>query len=67
MMMLESAKIQMPWYYNYIAEFYKQYPVCTNKFLLDQDGNYIGNDTNNELIENYNIILFDLLYEKNIE
>ena len=67
MMVLEEANIQLPWYYNFINEFYKQYPVCTNKFLLDQDGNEQSIETNNELIEDYNIIVFDFLYEKNIQ
>ena len=67
MMTLEAANINLPWYYDFINEFYKQYPVCTNKFLVDKDGNELSIDTNNELIEDYNIIVFDLLYEKNIE
>ena len=66
MMTLEAANIDLPWYYDFINEFYKQYPVCTNKFLVDKDGNELSIDTNNELIEDYNIIVFDLLYEKNI-
>lgn len=66
MMTLEAANIDLPWYYDFIIEFYKQYPVCTNKFLVDKDGNELSIDTNNELIEDYNIIVFDLLYEKNI-
>lgn len=67
MMTLEAANINLPWYYDFINEFYKQYPVCTNKFLVDKDGNELSIDTNNELIEDYNIIVFDLLYKKNIE
>ena len=67
MMTLEAANINLPWYYDFINEFYKQYPVCTNKFLVDKDGNELSIATNNELLEDYNIIVFDLLYEKNIE
>ncbi len=67
MMTLEAANIDMPWYYDFINELYKHYPVCTNKFLIDEEGNEVTVNTNNELIEDYNIIIFDILYEKNIE
>lgn len=67
MMVLEKANITLPWYYTYISEFYKAYPVCTNKYLYDAEGNELDINTNNEQIENYNIIIFDLLYEKNIK
>ena len=62
MMVLDEANIEMPWYYTYIQYFYEQYPVCTNRFLIDKDGNELDINTNNELIENYNIVLFELLY-----
>ena len=67
MMALEVANIDIPWYYEFINQFYKQYPVCTNKFLVDKEGRELDINTSNELIDDYNIIVFDLLYEKNIE
>ena len=62
MMVLEEANIEFPWYYTYIQHFYEQYPVCTNRFLIDKEGNELDINTTNELIENYNIVLFELLY-----
>ena len=64
---LENANIDMPWYYDFIYEFYKEYPVFEKRFIIDKDGNVISDDINNELIEDYNIIQFDILFEKNIE
>src|SRR5699024_9412568 len=42
MKVLENANIELPWYYKYIAEFYKEYPVCTNRFVVDKDGSLIN-------------------------
>ena len=64
---LESANIELPWYYKGISEFYKQYPVFERKFVLDKNGNLLPQDTNNEQIEDYSIIQFDILFEKNIK
>ena len=57
----------MPWYYKSISESYKQYPVYEKRFVVDKDGNILDNDTQNEAIDNYHIIQFDILNEKNIE
>lgn len=67
MRILENANIDMPWYYKSISEFYKQYPVYEKRFVVDKDGNILDNDTQNEAIDNYHIIQFDILNEKNIE
>lgn len=67
MRILENANIDMPWYYKSISEFYKQYPVYEKRFVVDEDGNILDNDTQNEVIDNYHIIQFDILNEKNIE
>ena len=57
----------MPWFYDYIYEFYKEYPVFEKRFIIDKNGKTLEEDTNNELIENYNIIQFDILFKKNIK
>lgn len=67
MRILEHANIDMPWYYKSISEFYKEYPVYEKRFIIDKYGNVIDNDTTNELIDNYHIIQFDILSEKNIK
>lgn len=64
---LENANIDMPWYYDFIYEFYKEYPVFEKRFIIDKEGNVLPDDINNELIEDYNIIQFDILFEKNIK
>ena len=67
MRILENANIEMPWYYKSISEFYKEYPVFEKRFIIDKYGNVIDNETRNELIDNYHIIQFDILSEKNIK
>ena len=64
---LANANIDMPWFYDYIYEFYKEYPVFEKRFIIDKNGKTLEEDTNNELIENYNIIQFDILFKKNIK
>ena len=63
---LENANVELPWYYKYIAEFYNEYPVFTKKFIKDKNGNSIDINLRNELIDNYSIIQYDILYRKSI-
>ncbi len=67
MKMLNSANIELPWYYKYISEFYNEYPVFTDRFIIDKNNRYIDSSFRNELIDNYNIIQYDILYEKSIK
>ena len=60
MKVMENANIELPWYYRYISKFYQEYPVCTNRFLIDKEGRTYN--SSNKLIDNYNIIQYDLLY-----
>ena len=62
MKVLENANIELPWYYKYISEFYKEYPVCTNRFAVDKNGNFIN--YRNKLIDNYKILQYYLLYKE---
>lgn len=64
MEILNKANINLPWYYDYISYFYEQYPVCTKRFLIDKYGEQLDVNTRNEIIDNYNIIQYDLLYQK---
>ena len=61
-----TANINLPWYYDYISYFYEQYPVCTKRFLIDKYGEQLDVNTRNEIIDNYNIIQYDLLYKKKV-
>lgn len=66
MEILNKANINLPWYYDYISYFYEQYPVCTKRFLIDKYGEQLDVNTRNEIIDNYNIIQYDLLYKKKV-
>lgn len=66
MEILNKANINLPWYYDYISYFYKEYPVCTKRFLIDKYGEQLDVNTRNEIIDNYNIIQYDLLYQKEV-
>ena len=61
MKVMENANIELPWYYRFIEKFYEEYPVCTNRFLIDKEGRNISSTI--KLIDNYNIIQYHLLYK----
>ena len=68
MYMLENANINLPWYYKYISNFYKEYPVFTERYVIDKNKNLCDSQNiKGELIDNYNILQYDLLHKKTIK
>lgn len=67
MRVLENANIELPWYYKYISNFYSEYPIFSKGFTMDKNGKMLDNNMRNTIIDNYNIIQYDILYKKNIK
>lgn len=67
MYVMENANINLPWYYAYTSQFYKEYPVFTKRYILDKNYQTCSLDIQDEKIENYHILQFDWLYKRTIK
>ncbi len=66
MYVLENANISLPWEYRYIENFCKEYPVYTKRYVIDKYGNNCDTNMSNQLIDNYQIIQYYLMFKKKL-
>lgn len=64
---LKTANINLPWYLEEFNKLYKEYPVFTNQYIMDKNGQVYNAESfkvNNELIDRCRILEYDLLIKK---
>lgn len=63
---MKNANISLPWDYQYIQNFYEEYPVFTQRYIIDKNGENCDLNIENEMTDNYQIIQYDLLYKREL-
>lgn len=67
-LIMETGNLNMPPYYCFLAEVYKQFPVLTTQGIIDANGVYYSkweDIPNNTILQNYEYLQYNNMFDEN--